>query len=153
MSAERKALRADLRAAVASAIAEHAPLAGARIVSAWAQDISPDALPIVGIAVPTEGREPATMDTMAQDFRAVVVVKMKAKGLNGTDGPEAENALDDAAIALIDPIEAALMRGTGPARDVALQSSAIDISGTGSPRIGTLTLTFGVQSWCARMQP
>ena len=46
------------------------------------------------------------------------------------DGPQIEDALDDAAEALADPIEMALMTTT---RDVALVSSAIDITGRDRP--------------------
>lgn len=147
MSTERKTLRADLLAAVATARSAHAPLAGCAIISAWTLALDPSALPVIGVSVPTERRDPAAQDTIAQDFQAVVVVKMTHKG---GDGPQIEDALDDAAEALADPIEMALMTTT---RAVALVSSAIDITGQGSTRVGTLTLTFGVQTWRARITP
>lgn len=154
MSAERKAMRSDLVAALQTAMAAHVPLAGRKIVSAWSQDLDPASLPVVGVAVPLEEREPATMDTDQLEFRAVVVVKAKFAGASGTDGTEAEDWLDDAAEALVGPVEAALMTdGATDARGVALRSSAIEISGTGSPRVGTLTLTFGVTQLRARTRP
>lgn len=147
MSAERKALRAALRDAVASAIADHAPLAGRPIISAWTTKIDPSALPLVGVTTPSEEREPLAQDTDGQNFLAVVVVK---RAHEGGDGTELEDTLDDDAEALVGPIEAGVQTLT---RDFALRSSAIEISGEGSPRIGTLTLTFGAQTTRARNLP
>lgn len=147
MSVERKGLRADLIAAVTTAQASVAILAGRPIISAWTQDISEGALPVIGIAVPLEEREEVSQDTDGQDLRAVVVVKLAHKG---GDSPALEDALDDIAEALVGPIETSLVTGR---RDVALKSSAIQISEKGSPRIGTLTLTFSAQTWRSRTRP
>lgn len=153
MSAERKALRADLRAALASIAAEVPALAGVKVISAWSQSVDPKALPVLGVTVPTEEVEPISFDVEQLDMRAIIVAKVAITGADGTDGPEGEDELDDLALALCAPIEAALIRETGPARDAELRSSAIEISGTGSPRVGTLTLTFGVQTTRDRTRP
>lgn len=147
MSDQRKALRADLRAAVETVIAGNPSWAGKSIISAWTTNLSPDALPVIGITTPSETREPAATDTDAVTLLAVVMVKRKH---SGGDGTEIEDELDDDAEALIGPIEVALMNG---ARDVALRSSAIDVTSEGSPRIGTLTLTFAIETHRGRTQP
>lgn len=147
MSTQRKTLRADLMTSVLAARSAYAPLAGCKVLSAWTQALDPTALPVIGISVPSEQRDAAAHDTDAQEFRAIVVVKIAHKGGDDTD---LEDALDNAAEALIAPIETALITET---RDAALISSAIDITGSGSPRIGTLTLTFGAQTWRARLNP
>lgn len=154
MSARRKALRADLIAAVETSTALYEPLAGRPVISAWAQDLDPRTLPVVGVALPLEQRDPLAMDTESVDYTVIVVVKLGIASSTNTDGPGGEDALDDAAEALIRPIEDSLIAsGSVTARDVALRSSAIEISGTGSPRVGTLTLTFGVTEWRARTRP
>lgn len=147
MSVERKALRADLIAAVEAVQSALPLLAGRPIISAWTQDISEGALPVIGISVPLEERQEAAQDTDGQDLRAIVVVKLRHKG---GDSPDLEDDLDDIAEGLIGPIETALMTDR---RDVALKSSAIQISEKGSPRIGTLTLTFSAQTWRSRTRP
>lgn len=147
MSLERKALRAALIAAVQDAAAVIPGLAGRPVLSAWAQEIDAKALPVIGVSVPAESRRELAQDTVEQDFRAVVVVKIAHPG---GDSPYTEDALDDIAEGLADPIEAALM---ADGRDVALISSAIEVSGAGSPRIGTLTLTFAAQATRGRTSP
>lgn len=147
MSAERKALREDLIAAVTAARADIPVLAGRPIISAWTQDVDAKALPVIGVSVPAESRRDLTQDAVEQDFRAIVVVKIAHPG---GDTPTTEDALDDIAEGLADPIEAALM---ADGRDVALISSAIEVSGAGSPRIGTLTLTFAAQTIRGRTSP
>lgn len=147
MSAERKALRADLLTALAAAQADIPVLAGRPVISAWTQDLSPEALPVIGLAVPLEEREPASQDTDLQELQAIVVVKIAHRG---GDDPDLEDALDDIAEDLVGPLEVALMTLR---RDVALKSSAIQISKEGSPRIGTLTLTFAAQTWRSRTRP
>ncbi|WP_127109927.1 hypothetical protein [Pararhodobacter zhoushanensis] len=147
MSAERKALREDLRVAVAAVMAGNPTWAGKSIISAWTTNLSPDALPVIGVATPTEERDAAAQDTDFQTFVAVVVVKRAHKG---GDGTELEDTLDDDAEALVGPIEAGVQ---AQGRDFALRSSAIEISGEGSPRIGTLTLTFGATTTRARILP
>ena len=147
MSLQRKAFRAELLAAVAAAQPGIPALAGRPVISAWTQDISAEALPVIGVTVPSEEREPAAQDTDAQDMRGVVVVKI---GHKGGDNADLEDALDDIAEAMVGPIESALMTDS---RDVALRSSSIQISDKGSPRIGTLTLTFSAQTWRSRTRP
>ncbi|MBN8294909.1 hypothetical protein JI664_23260 [Rhodobacter sp. NTK016B] len=147
MSIQRKTLRRDLIVAVSAAADDFPVLAGRPLISAWSKAVDPSALPVIGVAVPTEQREAVAQDSDGQEFRAVVVVKIACPG---NDTSEAEDTLDDAAEALIGPIEDALMTDT---RDVALISSAIDISDSGSPRVGTLTLTFGASTIRARNIP
>ena len=147
MSTERRALRDALIAAVTDAKVEVPALASRPVLSAWAPVIDPKALPVIGVAVPAESRREIAQDTVEQDFRAVVVVKIAHPG---GDTTVTEDALDEIAEALIGPIEAALLVN---GRDVALISSAIDLSGEGSPRIGTLTLTFAAQTTRGRTSP
>ncbi|WP_190305661.1 hypothetical protein [Roseicitreum antarcticum] len=147
MSGERKALRADLRAAIDGIKSLYGPLATAPVISAWAQSLDPKALPVIGVATPSEECSAATQDTTALDLTAVVVIKRVER--TGDDGTALEDALDDDAEALIGPIEAAMQSAR---RDFELRSSAIDIS-AGSPRVGTLTLTFAASDHRARTIP
>ncbi|PWE26647.1 hypothetical protein C4N9_20490 [Pararhodobacter marinus] len=147
MSIQRKTLRRDLISAVRRAADDFPQLVGRPLISAWSQALDPTSLPVIGIAVPTELREAVAQDSDGQEFRAIVVVKIACPG---DDSSKGEDTLDDAAEALIGPIEDALMTDT---RDVALISSAIDISDSGSPRVGTLTLTFGASTTRARNIP
>lgn len=148
MSADRAALRADLRAAIATVQAAHAPLTGARLISAWAQSLDPKSLPAIGVATPAETHEAIAQDTVELRLTAVVVVKRLEP--NGDDGTALEDALDADAAALIEGLEQAVVLR---ARNFECQSAAIDVSGTGSPRVGTLTLTFGATVWRARNNP
>lgn len=132
MSAARKTARADLKTVIDSLIDLGGPLAGAQIISAWAQNIDAKALPAVGVATPTEQRAPLSQDTDQATIAAVVVIKRAG-------GDDLEDILDDDAEALGPVIEAGLKTTT---RDCAMTTSAVDINGTGSPRVGTLTLTF-----------
>lgn len=147
MSAERKALRADLLAAVEDVRQTLPEFLDHPLILAWSQNLDPSVLPVIGIAVPSEQRRALSQDVDEQDFRAIVVVKTACPG---NDSTQAEDALDDLAEAFGGPVEAALMTDT---RDVALQSSAIEISAAGSPRVGTLTLTYAVQTLRARTRP
>jgi hypothetical protein len=147
MSSARKALRAELIDALETITLACEPLADVPVISAWSRDLSPDALPVIGVAIPTEERTAAAQDTDETTLTVVVVVKRAAAGDDSTD---TEDALDDDAESLIGPLEDAMQ---GPSRDFALRSSAIDISGEGSPRIGTLTLTFGATILRARNLP
>lgn len=132
MSAPRKQARADLNAAISGLIMPGGSLAGAQIISAWAQNIDARALPAVGVATPAEQREAIGQGTDQATITAVVVIKRSG-------GDDLEDILDDDAEALIPAIQAALKTTT---RDCALATSAVDLNGAGSPRIGTLTLTF-----------
>jgi hypothetical protein len=147
MSLERKALRADLVAAVQDAASGIFGLAGRPVLSAWTQDVDAKALPVIGVSVPAESRRDLAQDTVEQDFRAIVVVKIAHPG---GDASDTEDALDDIAEGLAGPIEADLLAN---GRDVALISSAIEVSGACSPRIGTLTLTFAAQTTRGRTSP
>lgn len=146
MSSTRKALRADLIEALAEVVTGTA-LAAAPVISAWSQSLDPATLPVIGVTVPTEERSPAAMDADEVQITAIIVIKRIAPGDDSTD---LEDALDDDAEALIGPLEAAMQ---GASRDFALRSSAIEISGAGSPRIGTLTLTFSASVWRGRTLP
>jgi hypothetical protein len=140
MSAPRKQVRADLKTVIDGLIAAGQPLAGARVISAWAQNIDANALPAVGIATPSEQRAALSQETDQATITAVVVIKRRG-------GDDLEDDLDDDAEALIPAIEAGLKTTT---RDCALTTSAVDINGAGSPRVGTLTLTFQMITFADR---
>lgn len=141
MSAARKALRAQAAMAL-QAILPGTPLAGARVLSAWRQDLDSQSLPALGFATPSTRFEPASEDTTQSSTTLVLVVKRAG-------GDDLEDLLDDDAEAIGMPLVEALMQVD---RGVELTSSAIDISGAGSPRIGTLTLTFDIIDWRDRAQ-
>lgn len=149
MSAARKVLRADLRDALAAILPGYAPLAGRPVISAWSTDFDASSYPLIGVATPgTTYLDPPAMDTNETIMSAVVVVK-RAKP-DGTDGTGLEDLLDDDEAALAPALIGALISAQ---RAVELRSSAINISDTGSPRIGTLTLTFEVTQMVARINP
>lgn len=142
MSALRKAARAALADAVDLAITAIPALAGARRISAWVQNIDPASLPAIGVATPAEERAVGAMNL--DEVRVIGVVVVKRAG-----GDDLEDQLDDDAEALIGRLEAAM---TAAGTDCDLRSSAMDVSGAGSPRIGTLTLTFDLALWADRTQ-
>ncbi len=137
MTTARKDARTDAYSALQDIVAATPALDGVTILSAWRQDLDSKSLPAIGIATPSERHERLSQD--GTEARIALVVVLKRAG-----GDSLEDALDDDAEALIDPLIAALIRTD---RDVMLSSSATDISGAGSPRIGTLTLTFDIVYW------
>ena len=129
--------RADLRAAGIDAILASTHFAGFNSRSAWAQNIDPTALPVVGIATP---REDKTSSGLAESERVITaVVVMKRRG---------DDDLDDVLDA--DSVEAEVTLLTAfetVAEQCLLRTTEIRIDGDGSSRIGTLTMTFQVTIW------
>lgn len=138
----RKAVRAEVYAALNLILTAVPRLSNARVVSAWRPALDVKSLPAIGIATPSERFEPTDQSTTQGRVALVIVLKR-------TGDDDLEDQLDDDAEALIDPLIDALIRED---RGVELSSSAIDISADGSPRIGTLTLTFDIIHWRDRAQ-
>jgi hypothetical protein len=129
--------RSTYRGVVRMALAADPAFASFTMLSAWAQNIDEKTLPVLAVATPSETKDLPTIGESERDTQLVVVAKIK--GAN-----ELEDDLDD----LSDLIERATLTALDTAkRKCELRNTTVQIDGGGESRVGTLTLTFSVQSW------
>lgn len=129
--------RAEFRADVRTALLAAPRFAGFTLLSAWAQNIDAEALPVMAVATPREDKT-LTGHTEAQRVTSVVVV---IKRLGDDD---LEDFLDDDSDAAEIAVLAAL---DGANQEAVLQSTETRLDGAGDRRVGTLTMTFRVTTW------
>lgn len=131
--------RAGYRAAVRAAMAGSAQFDGFTVMSAWAQNIDADTLPVFGVATPHEGKQREAEDSSARDTTVKVAVKR-------TGGDDLEDVLDDDSAIVEQLVLAVLDTDDAPCL---LTDTQIELDGGGARRIGTLIMNFTVTAWLA----
>jgi hypothetical protein len=129
--------RAEFRAAARAALQVDARFAAFTMLSAWAQNIDSEDLPVMAVATPREDKT-LTGHAEAQRVTSLVVV---VKRLGDDD---LEDILDDDS----DAVEIAVLGALdGANQEAVLQSAETRLDGAGERRVGTLTMTFRITTW------
>lgn len=129
--------RAEFRADVRTALLAEARFAAFTLLSAWAQNIDAELLPVMAVATPREGKS-LTGHAEAQRVTSLVVVIKRA------GGDDLEDVLDDDS----DAAEIAVLAALDSAnQEAVLETTETRLDGDGSRRVGTLTMTFRVTTW------
>ena len=133
MTHYRTAMRAGLRAALAA----HPVFGGLRQMSAWAQDIDAESLPILSVVTPREVKDLDAFDRALRETTLVVIVKRLGADTLEDQLDEDSAGLERACLATLETL----------AVEAELQSTDVQLDGKGEQRLGTLIMTFRVRQW------
>ncbi|TYB83967.1 hypothetical protein [Oceaniovalibus sp. ACAM 378] len=131
--------RSEYRTAVRTALKASSEFAEFTIMSAWAQKIDAETLPVMGVATPREGKQRDSLESSARE--TTVIVALKRQG-----GEDIEDVLDDDS-AVIERLVLSALEADG--QDCQLVDTEIDLDGGGARRVGTLIMRFTVAAWLA----
>ena len=127
--------RATYRKTASDALVASSRFAGFTLLSAWAQRIDADTLPVMGVATPDEASTDAGLDLKQIDTTLIVAVSRSG-------GDDLEDLLDEDSSAVEDAVVAAV---STPETPCVLQHTTVKIEG--QQRVGMLTMTFHILSW------
>lgn len=137
MTAWRKTMRADVRAAIRTA----PEFAGWTEISVGARSLDASSLPAVAVGTPRELSDRDGMDSSERALSLIVVVKRV-----GDDAFALEDACDDDAATLEQLVIAAV---EDPGRTAVLTETRFDEDAGGDRKVGTLSLLFTITHWPA----
>lgn len=129
--------RSEFRAAARLALAAHPGLQGVTVLGVWPDSIDADTLPVLGVLTPQEPSERDTHTSVTR--RTLLQVALRRIG-----GDDVEDRLDEDSAA----IEAAILSALrAPEVDVALEETSIVSHSNARSFVGTLVMSFRVQTW------
>lgn len=129
--------RSEYRQLARVALAAHPRFAGVDVRAVWPGSVSDEDLPVLGVLTP---QEPSARDTQSSSTkRTLMQVALRRIG-----GDEIEDQLDEDS-AVIEAVILATLR-SGKIR-CALEDTSVTSNGGGSANVGTLVMSFRIQSW------
>ncbi|NVK57323.1 MAG: hypothetical protein HWE26_17100 [Alteromonadaceae bacterium] len=131
--------RSQFRADVRAALQADPLLAGITYLSAWAENIDPDTLPVMGVVTPSERSRVESHTSVEKGTLLQVVLKRRGD-------EDIEDDLDDDT-AVIEATVIAALRTLQT--QCVLEETTTVVDGSGGRRIGTATLSFRVTTWRA----
>lgn len=131
--------RSEYRRLAREALAAHPRFTGGDVRHVWPGNVSDEDLPILGVLTP---QEPSARDTHTSSTkRTLMQVALRRIG-----GDAIEDQLDEDS-AVIEAVILAAMR-SGEIRCV-LEDTSVTSNGGGRANVGTLVMSFRIQSWRA----
>lgn len=106
------------------------------LLSAWAENIDADTLPVIAVATPKETKEIVTFGSSQRTTQLHVIAKRRG-------GDDLEDQLDADSIEIERIVIGALWSDTTPC---SLQETDIRVEGQ-QQRVGTLMMTFTILTW------